>query len=153
MRFRIQSLSRVILFTISMLFVREIGAQKQTAEDYRQRFVALAAAPGLTDSARLHRLFDLDWEYSNVVHPEFATYTGYPGQNDRWTDLSISAINARAETGRSELSVLGAIDRARLNAADQLSYDIFKRGANEFVEGLRFPSNLLQITQRDGPQY
>jgi uncharacterized protein (DUF885 family) len=153
MRFRTQSPACAILLTASILFVPQLRAQKPTPQDYRQRFIALAGAQGLIDSARLHRLFDLDWEYSNVVSPEFATYTGYPGQNDRWTDLSISAINARAETGRSELTVLGAIDRARLNAADQLSYDIFKRGADEFVEGLRFPSNLLQITQRGGPQY
>jgi len=154
MKVRLQPPAGAVLLGVSVLFAScVLTAQTPTAREYRQRFVALATAPGLTDSARLHRLFDLDWEYNNVVSPEYATYTGYPGQNDRWTDLSVSAINDRNEVGRTELKVVRAINRARLNAADQLSYEIFKRQTDEFVEGLRFPSDLLQITQRGGPQY
>ena len=156
MRFRLQwltcaalSLLCVSIFTGS----RTLTAQTATAKEYRQRFAALAAAPGLSDSARFQSLLALDWGYSNVMYPEYATYTGYPGQNDRWTDLSIAAINERRQMARSELDVVRAINRARLNTADQLSYDIFKRQADEFIEGLRFPSDLLQITQRHGPQY
>jgi uncharacterized protein (DUF885 family) len=130
-----------------------ITAQRAAQQDYSQRFTSLATAGGLTDSARLHRLFDLDWEYTNVVYPEAATYVGYPGQNDRWTDLSVAAINRRRAAVNSELKVVGAIDRARLNAPDQLNYDIFKRGIEESIEGTRFPGDLLQVTQRDGPQY
>jgi uncharacterized protein (DUF885 family) len=150
---RTRSAACAVFLTASILVPRDVPAQRQSARDYLQHFVALATAPGLTDSARLHRLFDLDWEYTNVVFPEYATYTGYPGQNDRWTDLSVSAINERAETRRSELTVVQAINRARLNPTDQLSYDIFKRGSDEFIEGLRFPSDLLQVDQRNGPQY
>src|SRR5207245_10425984 len=51
------------------------------------------------------------------------------------------------------LAVVRAIDRSRVNAADQLSYDIFKRRVDEAIEGQRFPDDLIQITQRDGPQY
>ena len=117
-----------------------------------QRMASLAAAPGLTDSARLHRLFDLDWDYSNVAFPENATYNGYPGQNDRWNDLSVAALNRQRVDLSSELNVINAIDRARLNPSDQLSYDIFKRGTQEFIEGQRFPGDLLQVSQLGGPQ-
>jgi uncharacterized protein (DUF885 family) len=119
---------------------------------FSQRMAALAIAPGLTDSARLHRLFDLDWEYSNVAFPENATYNGYPGQNDRWNDISVAALNRHRVDFSSELNVINAIDRARLNPSDQLSYDIFKRGAEEFIEGQRFPGDLLQVSQLGGPQ-
>ncbi|MFL5597439.1 MAG: DUF885 family protein [Gemmatimonadaceae bacterium] len=130
-----------------------LRAQQSVERDFAGRFAALATAVGLSDSIRLHRLFDLDWEYNNVVFPEYATYTGYPGQNDRWTDLSVNAITLRRENAKRELAVVRAIDRAHLSDADRLSYDIFRRGAEEAVEGQRFPAELLQISQRDGPQY
>jgi len=154
MRFRLNSTACALIVSIPLLIAaRTVTGQTPTAKDYRQRFAALAGAPGLSDSARFQALLALDWGYTNVMYPEYATYTGYPGQNDRWTDLSFAAISERRQTARSELDVVHAINRARLNAADQLSYDIFKRQADEFIEGLRFPSDLLQITQRDGPQY
>jgi uncharacterized protein (DUF885 family) len=121
-------------------------------QDFSQRFAALATAPVLSDSARLHRLLDLDWEYTNVVYPGFATEVGYPGQNDRWTDLSLPAIQRRRADFASEMKVVGAINRTRLNPSDQLSYDIFKRGVEEFIEGTHFPGDLLQISQLFGPQ-
>ena len=121
-------------------------------QDFSQRMASLAAAPGLTDSARLHRLFDLDWTYTNVTFPENATYNGYPGQNDRWNDISVAALNRHRADFSSELNVINAIDRARLNPADQLSYDIFRRGVQEFIEGQRFPGDLLQVSQLGGPQ-
>jgi uncharacterized protein (DUF885 family) len=130
-----------------------LTAQREAQRDFPRRLAALVTATGLSDSARLHQLFDLDWEYSNVEFPEYATYTGYPGQNDRWTDLSVAAINRRRAIVKTELEVVRAINRERLNAADQLSYDIFKRGVDESIEGQKFPGDLLQITQRDGPQY
>ncbi len=140
--------------SIVLLVPGLVSAQRDdTPQNFPRRFAALATATGFSDSARLHQLFDLDWEYNNVVYPEFATYTGYPGQNDRWTDLSVAAINRRRANVKSELAIVRAIDRSRLNAADQLSYDIFKRRVDEAIEGQRFPDDLIQITQRDGPQY
>jgi uncharacterized protein (DUF885 family) len=153
MRFRPQCYTVPLSLSILISSPGVITAQRGAQQDYSQRFTSLATAGGLTDSARLHRLFDLDWEYTNVVYPEAATYVGYPGQNDRWTDLSVAAINRRRAAVNSEIKVVGAIDRARLNARDQLNYDIFKRGIEESIEGTRFPGDLLQVTQRDGPQY
>ncbi len=154
MRSRPQSYRYSALLCLSILILTPptTSAQSAPPKDYSQRFAALATAPGLTDSARLHRLFDLDWEYTNVVYPASATFVGYPGQNDRWTDLSVAAIKRRQADFASELKVVSAINRARLNPSDQLSYDIFKRSVEEFIEGTRFPGDLLQITQLDGPQ-
>jgi uncharacterized protein (DUF885 family) len=144
--------SALILLSSLALSPEALSAQTPVQQAYSQRFAALATAPGLSDSARLHRLFDLDWEYTNVVFPENATYSGYPGQNDRWTDLSVPAIQRRRADFASELKVISAIDRTRLNSSDQLSYDIFKRGVGEFIEGMRFPGDVLQISQMGGPQ-
>ncbi len=153
MRFRLQYYSASLWLSILIPSPGVLTAQRDARQDYSQRFAALATATGLSDSAKLHRLFDLDWEYSNVAHPEYATQTGYPGQNDRWTDLSIAAIKRRQSDLSSKLKTVLAINRARLNAPDQLSYDIFKRRVQEEIEGTRFPGDLLQVDQMSGPQY
>ncbi|HEX6626382.1 MAG TPA: DUF885 domain-containing protein [Gemmatimonadaceae bacterium] len=142
-----------LLTAVFVVSVNDGASAQANLADYQRRFAVIALAGGPSDSTRLHQLFDLDWEYNNVVFPEYATYTGYPGQNDRWTDLSVPALNARRAMVATELNVVRAINRSRLNPADQLSYDIFKRGLEEAIEGQRFPGDLLQIDQRNGPQY
>jgi uncharacterized protein (DUF885 family) len=146
--------SRALTLLLPLIVASSVEtiAQQPTRPDYPARYSAITRQPG-ADSARLHQLFDLDWEYNNVDSPEFATYTGYPGQNARWTDLSVPAINRRRAELNDRLAAIRSIDRSKLNPADQLSYDVFKRGLDEAIEGLRFPSDVLQITQRDGPQY
>jgi uncharacterized protein (DUF885 family) len=131
----------------------QLRAQAPMGRTFHQRFAALATARGLSDSARLQRLFDLAWEYDNIESPEFATYSGYPGQNGRWTDRSVAALTRRERELPDRLLVLRAVTRARLSPANQLSYDIFKRDVDVALEGLRFPSALIQISQLDGPQY
>jgi uncharacterized protein (DUF885 family) len=140
------------LLAALLIYPPLVTAQGDPRPGYAPRFAALAADKALTDSARLHRLFDLDWEFTNVGYPELATHTGYPGQNDRWVDLSVVAIKRRLADAKSERQVVSAISRARLNPSDQLSYDIFSRGLEESIEGARFPEDLLQITQMGGPQ-
>ena len=145
---------RLRLGTAAALLVASGIAQAQTkTSDFHQRFVQLASRPSLGDSARLAALFALDWEYTNVESPETATFVGYPGQDERWSDNSPAAIARRRRELADRLLVLAAIDRQRLNASDRLSFDIFKRSIEESIEGARFPRELLAVTQRDGPQY
>jgi uncharacterized protein (DUF885 family) len=130
------------------------NAQSSAARpDFHERFLRLASQAGLSDSARLYALFALDWEYTNVESPETASFVGYPGQEERWTDFSLAAIARRRRELPDRLLVLRAIDRNRLRPTDRLSFDVFKRNAEENVEGARFPAELLAVSQRDGPQY
>ncbi len=104
------------------------------------------------EGERLHRLFDLRWEYLMTENPEFATDVGYPGQNDRWTDLSLPAVERRKTDLKIPLTVLRSIDRAQLTTDDQLNYDLFRRDLEEGIEGSRFPNEYLQVTQLSGVQ-
>ncbi len=146
----------VVAIVGAALLVRAADARAQSEAhrpDFHARFVELASRKAMSDSARLHALFALDWDYTNIDAPEMATVVGYPGQDDRWTDYSLTAIRRRREELADRLLVLRTIDRARLGDADQLSFDVFARNARENVEGTRFPSELLAVTQREGPQY
>ncbi len=138
---------------VAALLVAGIAQAQTSSPDFHQRFVQLASRPSLGDSARLAALFALDWEYTNVESPETATFVGYPGQDERWSDNSPAAIARRQRELADRLLVLAAIDRQRLDASDRLSFDIFKRSIEESIEGARFPRELLAVTQRDGPQY
>jgi uncharacterized protein (DUF885 family) len=122
------------------------------AETQFERDCAALAAQKSGDARRLHELFKLDWDYTMRENPEFATEVGYPGLNDRWSDNSLAAIARRQRELRAPLKVLQSIRRARLNAADQLNYDLFKRNLEEAIAGTRFPSEDLPITQLNGVQ-
>jgi uncharacterized protein (DUF885 family) len=143
---RIRFLALVLAFPCS-------ASLAQLRVDYVSRFRMLAAQRAVPDAVRLHRLFDVDWEFTMTESPEYATFVGYPGQNARWTDRSIAAIQRRRDVVRAESTVVASIHRAQLNPDDQLSYDMFKRGVSEEMEGWRFPRDLLAITKLDGPQF
>jgi uncharacterized protein (DUF885 family) len=107
----------------------------------------------LKEPQRLHRLFDLAWQYDNAEHPEQATARGVPGYNDRWTDLSLDAIERRKREAVSLRDAVRAIDRKKVDAADQLNYDLFLLNVEEDIAADRFPRELFAISQLHGPQY
>ena len=62
------------------------------SDDLAAGVEALIKDAGQTpDDQRLHRLFQLQWDYGLQEFPERATYVGAPGRNDRWTDNSMAA--------------------------------------------------------------
>jgi uncharacterized protein (DUF885 family) len=136
-----------------LLLVMSLTLAARGAEEtpFEKECARLAARIG-RDTARLHELFRLHWDYTMHENPEFATEVGYPGQNHRWSDLSPEAVERRKRELAAPLRVLQSIRRARLNAADQLNYDLFKRNLEEALAGTRFPSELLPLTQLNGVQ-
>ena len=91
---------------------------------------AFAQAPGTPTSTVspasqvLHRLFAEEWERSLRENPEGASYRGDKRYNDRWTDDSLDAIDAREAADRGALQRLKAIDRTAVSIDDALSYDV-----------------------------
>jgi uncharacterized protein (DUF885 family) len=109
-------------------------------------------APGVreSESARLHDLLQEHWDYLMTQHPEMATSTGYRGQNHRWTDMSLAAIETRKQDVQAFLDRLLELRPARLAAPDQLNYALFRETLAASVEGQRYPSELLPLTQLGG---
>ena len=93
----------------------------------------------------LRAQLDEDWKYWMTQYPELATSVGYPGQNARWTDYSQPAIDARAAYLKNSLERLLAIERARLAADDQLSYDLYRDLIETAIKGLDFHNDALPI--------
>jgi len=109
-------------------------------------------AKGWKDSARFQQLLKLHWEYTMHESPEFATDVGYPGQNNRWSDLSMLSIERRQRELQGPLNVIKSIKRDKLSPADQLSYDLFKKNIEQAIEGTKYKSEYFQITQLNGVQ-
>jgi uncharacterized protein (DUF885 family) len=127
--------------------------QAAPADDFTARGKDLLAnKEKKSDADRLHRLFDFSWEYIMKEAPEFATSVGYPGQNDRWTDVSFEAIARRKEIDKLDLELIKSIDRTKLSPSDMISYDLYRRNAEFSLEGDQFPFELLPVNQMSGVQ-
>jgi uncharacterized protein (DUF885 family) len=111
-----------------------------------------ATASTTSEHDRLWKLFDVYWDYKMYEYPEWATCVGYPGQNRRWTNDSIAAIERRKREVEAPMKALKTIDRAKLTKADQVNYDIFEYSLSLHLEGRQFPGELMPITQLDGVQ-
>ena len=140
------------LLRLALLLTCTAGACVAATETDYERDCARLAASEIGDADRLHQLFELDWAHTMRDNPEFATEAGYPGQNDRWGDQSLEAVERRKRELQSPLAVIKSIRRARLNAADQLNYDLFQRNLDEAIEGTRFKREYLPLTQLNGVQ-
>jgi uncharacterized protein (DUF885 family) len=138
---------------LMLLSLAAAGASAETSEDFEQRYAALIEnKAGQSDAERAHELFKIRWEYSMYESPETATYFGYHEPNDRWTDYSPAAIERRKREPQAALKVIQTIHREKLNVADQLNYDLFKKELERGIEGNRFKGEYLAITQLSGIQ-
>src|SRR4030095_7843553 len=106
-----------------------------------------ACTPNRRSSAAdlLHAQFDEDWKYWMTQYPELATSVGYPGQNARWTDYSQAAIDARAAYLKKSADRLTGVDRAALDANDQLNYDLYRGLLDTTIKGLDFHNDAVPI--------
>jgi uncharacterized protein (DUF885 family) len=102
-----------------------------------------------SEAERFHRLLAEEWDYEMREFPERATRIGYPGQDDRWTDHSLEAHAARHRHLQELLKTLESIDRSKLDAADQLNYDLFRFQKRVSLEKFEFPNHLVQISGPD----
>src|SRR5918992_1029451 len=104
MRSRVKLLLPALLAAAVMWQSVPAGAQRRAA----------ASNP----AAALNRLFEEEWEWLMREAPTFASSLGDRRYNDRWTDLSLAAIERRQQHRLQTLARLKRIDRARLPAPD-----------------------------------
>ena len=125
----------------------------KTPAEWSAEYDSLVRSSGQDDeSARLHKFLDTHWSYLMQESPEAATYTGYKGLNDRWSDLAPTEIARRKEELKRARAVVRSINSARLGEDDRLWLELFDRALSRDEEGLRFPTELLPLSQMYGVQ-
>jgi uncharacterized protein (DUF885 family) len=100
----------------------------------------------------LHAFFEAEWEYEMEQSPVRASFLGDRRWNDRWGDQSLEAIRKREAHTIEALARLKKFDRAKLSATDQVNYDLFQKDLETDIEGAKFRTYLMPITQRGGLQ-
>jgi uncharacterized protein (DUF885 family) len=129
--------------------------------------VAAVTAPTNAGTQAMQRLLDSEWEWRLAQFPERATTIGEHRYDDRVTDRSAAAVAARRQHHRERLAAVRAIDRARLQGEDRLSWDILAFDSELEVRedelllsaagGRNVPwsasDSPLQVNQMSGPQF
>jgi len=100
----------------------------------------------------LNALIDESWEALLAFSPMFASQLGDRRYNDRWGERSIAAVEASQAQTRDFLRRVYAIDRSALSEADQLNYELFRRGLQATVDGYQFNGHLMPLHHRGGVQ-
>lgn len=131
----------VSLLALATLFQPAAAQQRRAAQ-----------AGGQGGAAALNRLFEEEWEWVMREAPTFASSLGDRRYNDRWTDLSLAAIERRQQHRVETLARLRRIDRARLPAADRLNYDLFRKDLEDDIEEFKFRLYLMPVNQGGGIQ-
>jgi uncharacterized protein (DUF885 family) len=108
--------------------------------------------PSVGAGARLHALFDREWQRDLEEDPLAATAVGDHRYDDRWPDLSAQARERSHARDAEVLEELARIGRASLPAGEQLNYDLFRR---EYVTRLAewpFRVDCYALSARGGVQ-
>ena len=142
---------RDIIILIAVFMIIPVNGSSDYISDYRNKCNELImSGQSIEDDQRLWQLFDANWKYQMKASPESATWRGYPGQNHRWSDLSLQALNDGKEIDRLTLKTILSIKRSKLSEENQLNYDLFRRNAEMAVEKQQFPGDYLVINQMEG---
>jgi prolyl oligopeptidase len=130
-------------FPVSLLFVVLIGWTTMSNS---------AQPQANTAGEKLHALFRAEWEWSLENSPTWASQLGDLRYNDRWPDVSLSAMEERNAHRREVLAQLDRIDRDALSEADTINYRLFRREYELRVEAHPYRWHLLPLTQLNGIQ-
>ncbi|MDP3295674.1 MAG: DUF885 domain-containing protein [Nevskia sp.] len=115
--------------------------------------VLALTAPAQGDPAqRLTALLASEWQRWLVDHPEEASLTGDHRYDDRWTDMSLEAVDARNGNDSAALQKLLELDRERLTPAAQLNFDLYRQQLERELEAYRYRGHLLPINHLGGVQ-
>ena len=100
------------------------------------------------DSQRLHELLEAYFEEMLRIHPVFATSIGEHRYDDQLGDGLSEEHRVRERLLSSRhLEALSRLERERLPATEQLSYDLFRRHLALNLEELEFQQHLLPVRQ------
>ena len=109
-----------------------------------------ATAYAENEVKRLHALFDKSWEEGIRESPTFATSVGRHEFDAHLGSVTPEALKRRYERRKSELAELKAIDRAKLNAEEQVNYDMFEQQILNSIEGYELGDYQMPINADSG---
>ena len=123
--------------------------QPQSRMDLEARFSKLENS-AVPSGQQLDQFVQWLFDYSISEYPTFASSIGEESGHDRWDDNSLVAKSRREKMDRRILKFLETFDEKRLAEKQRLDYQLLLDDYRRRVEGQRFKSEYLVITQLGG---
>ena len=113
--------------------------------------LALLALPAVADEvAKLHAIFDKNWETRLRESPLFATSVGRHEYDDRLPSVTPADLARRQAQRKATLAELEHIHRSELPVDEQVNYDIFKQQIDQGIESFEFGDYEMPINADSG---
>jgi len=113
--------------------------------------LALVLLPAVTDEvAKLHAIFDKNWEHRLRESPTFATSVGRHEYDALLGSVTPEDLARRQKERKATLKELATIDRAQLPQAEQVNYDIFKHQIEQGIQSYDFGDYEMPINADSG---
>ncbi len=141
-------ISRLVLLMTFFLSIESIAAAPQSTCSV----MAKAAAAKGSAAQKLKSFLAADWDYVMHEFPDFATYVGYPGVNDKLTDQSVAAVQRRNTEVQCRLKALSTISRSALKGEDRVTYDLAERELKMSIESEKFGDDYIPVNHMSGFQ-
>ncbi|WP_406828272.1 DUF885 domain-containing protein [Microbulbifer sp. ARAS458-1] len=122
------------------------------AMDHKAFDNAMGEIPKSGASDKLKALQDLRYRWIMESYPEAATYEGYPGVEQNWTDQSIKGIERRKGQTRELLAASRHLDEDKLSDSEKLDYQLMYQDLLLQVRGYQFPEHLMPVNHMSGIQ-
>lgn len=103
-------------------------------------------------AARLHQIFNEEWQRTLRENPTQASQLGDRRYNTLWPDNSLTAIRKSQAQTRHVLVTLKSLDRSKFSVEDQLNARLFEYQYEAEISEQQFQLHLLPINQRGGIQ-
>jgi len=132
----------------------QVGGTQQTISPRINRLIGWtnSGMRKLSAAEKLEQLTAAYWDWSQLIAPENATFIGYAGQNDRWSDLSIDSIRRQQSLEKQFLQALNEIDGGELSRDQRLNLLLLQHQTEHDVAGHDFPDELMPVNQMFGIQ-
>ena len=143
--------NKILTFFIALPSVLSIPATLHSVSIAEQSAPAQASVIVTSDST-FDALAEEYQQWRDFSFPESAIAHGRPTSPDRITEPGMrGALNRHNEIGYL-IEKIASIDRAQLNAANQLDYDLLNRDLRNDFDSFRFKRWMMPVGQRGGPQ-
>lgn len=142
------------LFSLSLWSPNPVFAAERspaTCPEFETRFMKPVKPKnsGPTE-LKLRRLIEGSWDYWMREYPEWATYVGYPDQNDRWSEYTLEARTRRNKILDCQIHFTKQIAAAQLSPKDKLNLELFRQKLDFQKQFSQFDHDLILVTQLDG---
>jgi uncharacterized protein (DUF885 family) len=123
---------------------------RMTTSVFLGGFLLLASCAGGSDSARLHDLFDREWEARLQENPLLATSVGVHEWDHLLPSMTPEALERRDRLWRGFLEELDVIDPSGLGEEDRINYRIFRDQMENRIAGYEFGASQIPLNADSG---